>query len=118
MHLNAAIPRAWARRGALAIAFPLAFAGGAACAAAAPDGPGALSHFDLARKDCVGTAQNTGSKVWFTVADGVLSDVYEPNVDTTNVETMQFVVTDGRSFTDLQSRDMTYTADADPTGMA
>ena len=46
--------------------------------AAAPGAPGALSHFDLARKDCVGTARNTTSKVWFTVADGVLSDVYEP----------------------------------------
>ena len=29
--------------------------------AVAPDGPGALSHFDLARKDCVGTARNTGA---------------------------------------------------------
>ena len=53
--------------------------------------PGALSHFDLARKDCVGTARNTTSKVWFTVADGVLSDVYEPTIDNTNVETMQYV---------------------------
>src|ERR1051326_2973219 len=32
----------------------------------AADGPGALSHFDLARKDCVGTARNRRSKVWFT----------------------------------------------------
>jgi glucoamylase len=46
--------------------------------ASAPDGPGAMSHFDLARKDCVGTARNTRSKVWFTVADGVLSDVFYP----------------------------------------
>ena len=38
--------------------------------------PGALSHFDLARKDCFGTARNTTSKVWYTVAGGVLSDVY------------------------------------------
>ena len=35
------------------------------------------------------------SKVWFTVADGVLSDVYYPTIDNTNVETLQFVVTDG-----------------------
>ena len=79
--------------------------------------PGALSHFDLARKDCLGTARNRMSRVWYTVANGVLSDVYEPNVDTTNVETMQFLVTDGVSFTDLQSRDMTYTVSADRTGM-
>ncbi|SMD20774.1 Glycosyl hydrolases family 15 [Kibdelosporangium aridum] len=80
--------------------------------------PGALSHFGLARKDCVGTARNTTSKVWFTVADGVLSDVYAPTIDNTNVETLQFIVTDGRTFTDLQSRDMTYTVSADRTGMA
>ena len=84
----------------------------------ATGGPGALSHFDLARKDCVGTARTTTSKVWFTVAAGVLSDVYEPTVDTTNVETMQFIVTDGRTFTDLQTRDATYTVVADRTGMA
>ena len=88
------------------------------CAAAAPaappatDGPGALSHFDLARKDCVGTARNTTSKVWFTVANGVLSDVYFPTNDNTNVETLQYLVTDGSSFTDLQTRDMTYTVQA------
>jgi glucan 1,4-alpha-glucosidase len=83
-----------------------------ASAAPATDGPGALSHFDLSRKDCVGTARNTRSKVWFTVADGVLSDVYFPTNDNTNVETLQYVVTDGSTFTDLQTRDMTYTARA------
>ncbi|MGH3784834.1 MAG: glycoside hydrolase family 15 protein [Pseudonocardiaceae bacterium] len=84
----------------------------------APGAPGVLSRFDLARKDCVGTAANATSKVWYTVADGVLSDVYSPTVDNTNVETMQYVVTDGHSFTDLQTRDLTYTVSADPTGMA
>src|SRR5262245_15698913 len=84
-------------------------AASAHAAGAAPDGPGAVSHFDLARKDCLGTARNTTSKVWFTVANGVLSDVYYPTVDNTNVETLQFVVTDGSTFTDLQARDMTYT---------
>jgi glucoamylase len=78
-------------------------------AGAAPDGPGALSHFDLARKDCLGTAQNTSSKVWFTIANGVLSDVYYPTADNTNVETLQYIVTDGSTFTDLQTRDTTYT---------
>jgi glucoamylase len=80
----------------------------------APDGPGALSHFGLARKDCLGTARNTTSKVWYTVANGVLSDVYYPTVDNTNVETLQYVVTDGSTFTDLQTRDMTYSVEAEP----
>ena len=90
----------------------------AARAAVAPNGPGTTSYFDLARKDCVGTARDNTSKVWFTVADGVLSDTYWPNVDATNVKTLQYVVTDGRHFTDLQTRDMTYQSYPDPTGMA
>src|SRR5436305_14144188 len=80
----------------------------AAPADTAPGAPGALSHFDLARKDCVGTAAGRASKVWYTVAGGVLSDVYSPTVDNTNVETMQFLVTDGSPFTDLQTRDTRY----------
>ncbi len=87
-------------------------------AGTAPGGPGTMSYYDLARKDCVGTARNTRSKVWYTVAGGVLSDVYEPAIDNTNVETLQYIVTDGSTFTDLQSRDMSYTVQAGPTGMA
>jgi glucan 1,4-alpha-glucosidase len=87
-------------------------------ATVAPGAPGDDSHFDLARKDCVGTATGTSSKVWYTVAGGVLSDVYEPTIDNTDVSTLQYAVTDGSSFTDLQARDMTYTVSADPTGMA
>src|SRR5580700_5325300 len=89
-----------------------------ATAATAPGAPGAASYFDLARKDCVGTAANRVSKVWYTVADGVLSDVYEPTVDNTDVSTLQYIVTDGSTFSDLQTRDMTYTVAADRSGMA
>ena len=76
--------------------------------AVASDGPGALAYFDQARKDCVGTARNTTSKVWYSVANGVLSDVSYPTIDNTNVKTLQFVVTDGSTFTDIQTRDTTY----------
>ena len=64
--------------------------------------------------------RNTTSKVWYTVANGVLSDTYYPTIDNTNVETLQYVVTDGSTFTDLQTRDMTYTVEAprDSGGMA
>jgi glucoamylase len=86
----------------------------------APISHGDLSHFDLARKDCLGTARNTKSKVWYTVANGVLSDTYYPTVDNTNVETLQYEVSEGSTFTDLQTRDMTYMAEAlpDSGGMA
>ena len=93
--------------------------GQASAASVAPGAPGSMSYFDLARKDCVGTAAGTASKVWYTVAGGVLSDTYEPAIDNTNVSTLQYIVTDGSSFTDLQTRDMTYTVQPlDRTGMS
>ncbi len=110
-----------------ALAAPAAAAGTATSARAAaavsaastaPGAPGTMSHFDLARKDCVGTSRTSGSKVWYTIADGVLSDVYEPTIDNTDVSTLQYILTDGSTVTDLQTRDMTYTVSADPTGMA
>jgi glucoamylase len=90
-----------------------------AVSGSAPDGPGATSYLDLGRKDCLGTAPNATSKVWYTVADGMLSDVYYPTTDNTDNNTVQYIVTDGHTFTDLQQRDMTYTVRAlDGTGMA
>jgi len=102
---------------------PVGAASAASAAAArptvtAPGGPGTMSSFDLARKDCLGTARDTGSRIWYTVAGGVLSDVYEPTIDNTNVGTLQYIVTDGATFTDLQARDLSYTVAAGPSGMA
>ena len=78
----------------------------------APGGPGVTSYLDVARKDCFGTARDRTSRVWFTVAGGVLSDVYYPTIESSNVKTVQYIVTDGKSFADLQQRDMTYTVSA------
>ena len=59
-----------------------------------------------------------GLEVWFTVADGVLSDTFSPTIENSNVNTLQYIVTDGRSFTDMQQRDMTYTVSSpDRSGM-
>src|SRR4051794_14683698 len=110
----------------LVLAIPVAAASPAGAAGAgtvrantaAPGVPGAPSYFDLGRKDCVGTAAGPGSKAWYTVAGGVLSDVYEPTIDNTNVSTLQYIVTDGATFTDLQTRDMSYTVTADDSGMS
>jgi glucoamylase len=117
--LSSARARLFAAAVILGLLAPALVPATALAGTAATDGPGSLSHFDLARKDCLGTAQNTTSKVWFTVAGGVLSDVYYPTIDNTNVETLQYVVTDGSTFTDLQTRDMTYTVSSlGPSGMS
>ncbi|HET9058460.1 MAG TPA: glucodextranase DOMON-like domain-containing protein [Acidimicrobiales bacterium] len=80
--------------------------------------PGALSYYDQGRKDCVGTAADTASKVWYTVAGGHLSDTYAPTIDNTDVKSLDPIVT-GPGFTALQPRDMTYAvAKLGATGMA
>jgi glucoamylase len=87
-------------------------------AAEAPGAHGAASYYDEGRKDCVGTAAGTGSKAWYTMADGIVSDVYAPTIDNTDVKSLDPIVA-GPGFTSLQPRDMTYTATAlDDTGMA
>ena len=83
----------------------------------APANTGVASYQNVARKDCIGTAQNNVSKIWYTVANGVLSDVYAPTIDATNVQSLRLVVTDGKSFTDIQGRDTIYSISSDPTGM-
>ncbi|HUN30678.1 MAG TPA: glucodextranase DOMON-like domain-containing protein [Trebonia sp.] len=86
--------------------------------AEATGAPGAASYYDEGRKDCVGTAAGDNSKAWYTVADGVLSDVYAPTIDNTDVKSLAPVVT-GPGFTALQPRDMSYTVTAlDDTSMA
>jgi glucoamylase len=72
----------------------------------------------MSRKDCFGTARNTASKAWYTVADGVLSDVYSPTIENSDDATLQYIVTDGRSFAALQQRDMTYSVSIDPATTA
>ena len=55
------------------------------------------------------------SKVWFTVAKGITSEVFYPRLDIPNMEDMQYVVTDGSTFVDLE-RDATSHADLDAGG--
>lgn len=88
-------------------------------AAQAAGAPGAASYYDEARKDCVGTAADSASKVWYTVADGTLSDTYAPTIDNTNVKSLDPIVTGPGFSAQLQPRDMTYSVgELGTTGMA
>src|SRR6185436_15859632 len=84
-----------------------ALAVGAAPAAAqqAPGAPGATARWTTGAKQGVGTSAGTASKVWYTLADGVLSEVYYPRVDVADTRALELVVTDGSSFTDRESTD-------------
>ena len=61
-------------------------------------GPGLEPCWATGRKDGVGTAYSADSRIWFTLADGILTEVFFPTIDTPQLRDMQFMVTDGSSF--------------------
>jgi glucoamylase len=73
-----------------------------AAAATAPGAPGEKALWTEADKDGFGTAQSTRSKVWHTLDDGELTEVYYPDVGTPALRDLQFVVSDGRSFAERE----------------
>ena len=69
----------------------------------APGGPGDQSSWTTGAKQGIGTSAGTRSKVWFSLAEGAMTEVYYPRVDVANVRDLQLVVTDRSTFTDLES---------------
>lgn len=63
----------------------------------APGGPGKDAHWATAAKQGVGTSASTKSKVWFTLTQGVMTEVYYPDVTVANVHLLQFVVVDPKT---------------------
>ena len=58
----------------------------------APGAPGKDAHWASAGKQAVGTSASLESKVWFTLAQGAMTEVYYPDVTVANVHLLQFVV--------------------------
>src|SRR5438552_19085078 len=65
---------------------------------AAPGGPGMPPRWTRGSKEAVGTAYSTASRVWYTVAAGILTEVFYPTIDTPQIRDLQYLVTDGRTF--------------------
>ncbi len=77
--------------------------GAASAGAAAPGAPGAKTAWVPADKEGFGTASSRESKVWHTLRGGALSEVYFPDLGTPSVRSLEFVVSDGKTFTDRES---------------
>ena len=77
-----------------------------ACRPCAGDGPGGAAFRTTGNKLAVGASAGTDSKVWFTVAKGITSEIFYPRLDVPNMEDMQYIITDGSTFVDLE-RDAT-----------
>ncbi len=99
--------RPWLTIG-VAVLVACAPASPAAAAGTAPGAPGASANWTTGNKQGLGTATSLDSKVWYTLSDGALSEVYFPRGDTADVRSLEFAVTDGASFVERESEDTTH----------
>lgn len=68
--------------------------------------PGLRPAWSSSAKEAVGTAYSVASRVWFTLADGVLTEAFYPTIDRPQIRDFQFLVSDGASFFHEEKRDM------------
>src|SRR5688500_17100440 len=101
-------PSLRARFRALVVVSALATCVLAATAQAKPpagDGPGDIHVWAPADKHGFGTAHQLASKVWFTLRQGSLSEVYYPDLSTPSFRGLQFAVTDGHKLLQRETVD-------------
>src|SRR5215470_15895673 len=68
--------------------------------------PGIHPTWTTSSKDGIGTAYATSSRVWFTVAMGILTEIYYPTIDRPQIRDAQFLITDGETFFHEEKRDL------------
>ena len=68
--------------------------------------PGIEPRWTSARKDGIGTAYSVASRAWFTLWQGIVTEVYYPTVDRPQIRDWQLLITDGESFFEEEKRDL------------
>jgi glucoamylase len=64
----------------------------------APGAPGIEPRWTAGAKDAVGTAYAVSSRLWYTLARGVNTEVYYSTIDTPQVRDLQYMISDGETF--------------------
>ena len=68
--------------------------------------PGLAPRWTSAVKDAVGTAYSASCRLWFTCSHGVVNELYCSTIDHPQVRDMEFLITDGETFTHEEKRDL------------
>jgi len=63
----------------------------------APGGPGAQSNWCSGAKQVVGTSLGA-ARVWFTIGQGILNEVYYPRIDIPQIRDLGFIIADDNGF--------------------
>ena len=69
--------------------------------------PGIEPRWTHSNKSGIGTAYSSSSQIWFTLWNGIVTEVYHPTVDRPQIRDLQFLITDGHTFLHEEKRDMT-----------
>src|SRR5271166_4387647 len=72
----------------------------------APGGPGIPPRWTRGSKDAVGTAYSTSSRIWYTIANGAVTECYYPTIDSPQIRDLQYLVSDGETFFHDERRSM------------
>lgn len=77
----------------------------------APGGPGSPPRWALAAKTGVGTSLSNESRVWFTLSEGIVNEVFHPCIDTACIRDCELLVTDRQNFFSEERRDTNTTTE-------
>ncbi|MGH9583303.1 MAG: hypothetical protein ACRD4O_10240 [Bryobacteraceae bacterium] len=64
----------------------------------APGQPGSPPRWTTGAKTAVGTAVSLQSRIWFTISQGIVNDIYFPTIDQANLRAARFLIADERGF--------------------
>ncbi len=110
-------PRALAAVAALAVTGALT-ATPALAAGSAPGAPGANATWNSSNLQAFADSLGSASKVWYTLGDGELENVFYPQADTPDTFGLQYIVTDGSTFTATETANTSHAISlTDPTSL-
>lgn len=69
--------------------------------------PGIEPRWTHSNKAGIGTAYSASSHLWFTIWNGIVTEVYYPTIDRPQLRDLQFLITDGKTFFHEEKRDLT-----------
>lgn len=73
--------------------------------------PGIEPRWTNGAKDGIGTAYAASCHLWFTLWNGIVTEVYYPTIDIPQIRDLQVLVTDGKSFFHEEKRDLKSTTE-------
>lgn len=70
-----------------------------------PGYPGISPTWAVSSKSGVGTSNTSSSRLWFTIAKGIVTEVFFPRIDQINVKDLQFLISNGKDLFEDEKKD-------------